>query len=145
MKTVKEIAVKLENKPGTLAQVCALLGANGTHILALSVDTEGDSGVMNFIAADPDRVVGLLESAGYAASARDVIAAEAPRHYGGLNTVLNSLKPAGVNVEHLYSFISGLGSSDATILVLGVDNLEAAHDALAAEWIRLYGDELFTS
>jgi len=31
-----------------------------------------------------------------------------------------------------------------TILVLGVDNVPAAHDALAKEWIRLYGDEFYT-
>ena len=133
MKTVKEIAVKLENRPGTLSGVSDLLGANGIHVLGLTLRTDGDEGTLS-----------VLESGGYAPAVHEVIAAEAPRHYGGLNTVLKALKLADVNVEHLYSCTGVHGSSDATILVLGVDKLKAAHDALAAEWIQLYGDELYT-
>jgi hypothetical protein len=144
MKTVKEIAVKLENRPGTLSGVSDLLGANGIHVLGLTLRTDGDEGTLSLLAADPDRAVSVLESGGYTPAVREVIAAEAPRHYGGLNTVLKALKLADVNVEHLYSCTGVHGSSDATILVLGVDKLKAAHDALAAEWIQLYGDELYT-
>ncbi len=144
MKTVKEIAVRLENRPGTLSGVNELLGANGIPVLALTLRTDGDVGTLNLLAADPDRAVSVLESGGYAPAVHEVIAVEAPRHYGGLNAVLKALKLADVNVEHLYSCTGVHGSSDATILVLGVDKLKAAHDALAAEWIQLYGDELYT-
>ena len=56
MKTVKEIAVKLENKPGVLSEISELLGANGINIIALTVRTEGPIGTLSFVATDPTRV-----------------------------------------------------------------------------------------
>ncbi len=143
MKTVKEIAVKLENKPGTLSEISDLLGANGINILALTVRTEGPTGILNFVATDPMRVINILESAGYKPTIQEILAAEAPHHPGGLNAILKPLKLAGINVEYLYSCISSHGAGEETIILLGVDNLPGAHEALSREWIRLYGEELY--
>ncbi|MBI5249969.1 MAG: ACT domain-containing protein [Desulfomonile tiedjei] len=143
MKTVKEIAVKLENKPGVLSGVSELLGANGINIIGLTVRTEGPIGTLSFVATDPVRVLNILESAGYAPSVQEIIAAEAPHHPGGLTALLKPLKLAGVNVEYLYACISFHGAGDRTVILLGVDNLSAAYDALSKEWIKLYGEELY--
>jgi hypothetical protein len=143
MKTVKEVSLKLENRPGTLSEISELLGANGINIMALTVRTEGDKGIVSMVSGEPSKVVNILESAGYAPVEREVIAAEVPRHPGGLNTVLKLLKLAGVNLEYIYSFLGAHGSSDQIIVLLGVDNVAAAHDALAREWIQLFGEELY--
>ena len=143
MKTVQEISVKLENKPGKLAEVTDLLGANGINILGLTVRTEGPAGVLHFVATDPARVLNILESAGYSASTNDVLAAEVPSHPGGLNALLKPLKLAGVNVEYLYSCIGCHGAGDGSIMFLAVDNLDKAYEALSREWINLYGEELY--
>lgn len=144
MKTVTEVAVTLKNQPGTLSDISELLGANGINILALTVVTEGAEGVVSFLASDPSRVLNILHSAGYSPTTREIIAAEIPQHPGGLNTILKTLKMAGVNIEHIYTFIGGAGGSERTILLFGVDNTAAAHDALVKEWIPLYGEELYT-
>jgi len=141
MKTVREIAVQLENKPGTLSVVSDLLGANGINILALTVQTEGMVGTMHFVAPEPTRVASILESAGYTATVREIIAAEAPHHPGGLNAILKPLKRANVNVEYLYSVIGSQG--DRSIILLGVSDLAAANEALSKDWIHLYGEELY--
>jgi hypothetical protein len=143
MKTVKEVAVKLENRPGALSELSELLAANGINILALTVRTEGPLGTLHFVVTDPARVVNILESAGYSPTVQEILAAEAPHHPGGLNALLKPLKLAGVNVGYLYSCIGSHGAGDETIILLGVDNLSAAHDALEREWIRLYGEELY--
>ena len=109
MKTVKEVSVKLENKPGTLSGICELLGAGGINILALTVRTDGDSGTLSFVATDPFRAVNILQSAGHSPSVHEIIAAETPHHPGGLNAILKPLRLAGVNVEHLYSCIGSSG------------------------------------
>ena len=143
MKTVKEVSVKLENKPGTLSGICELLGAGGINILALTVRTDGDSGTLSFVATDPFRAVNILQSAGHSPSVHEIIAAETPHHPGGLNAILKPLRLAGVNVEHLYSCIGSSGCSVGNVLLLGVDNLAAACDALTREWIKLYGEEFY--
>lgn len=143
MKVVQEISVKLENKPGTLSEVSELLSADGISILALSVTIGEDPGTLRFVATDPTRVVNILESSGYTVSVGEIIAAEIPKHPGGLNTVLKTLKLAGVNIEYLYSCVGSHGAGHSTVLMLGVDNPTSAHEALSREWIRLYGDELY--
>ncbi len=144
MKTLREIAVQLENKPGSLSQLSELLGANGINILALTVRTEGLTGTLNFVVPEPDRVVNILQAAGFSPSLREILAAEAPHHPGGLNALLKPLRRAGINVEYLYSFIGSHEAGDRTIILLGVDNPSAAYNALAEEWIQLYGEELFS-
>ncbi|MBI4964849.1 MAG: ACT domain-containing protein [Desulfomonile tiedjei] len=143
MKTVQEVSVKLENKPGKLSEVSDLLAANGINILGLTVRTDRTTGKLNLVATDPARVVNILESAGYSTKTQDILAAEVPHHPGGLNAVLKPLKLAGVNVEYLYTCISCHGAGDAHIVLLAVDNVSAAYDALSKEWIKLYGEELY--
>ncbi len=144
MKTVKEIVVRLENRPGTLSEVSELLGGNGINILALTVRTEGDLGVMSFVSSDTVRAQNILRSAGYELTTQDVIAAETPHHPGGLNAILKPLKLANVNVEYLYSCIGSSGCGDRTILLLGVSDVPKAYQALKEQWIKLFGDELYT-
>ncbi len=143
MKTVKDFAVQLENRPGALSEVSDLLGANGIEILALTARTEGQTGIMNFVSTDPVRAAAILQGEGYSVSTNEILAAESPQHPGGPATILKTLKLAGVNVEYLYSCVGSHGAGNATIILLGIDNLPAAHDALTKEWIRLYGEELY--
>jgi len=50
---------------------------------------------------------------------------------------------AGVNVEYLYSCITAQGAENNSIVLLGVNDIEAAQNALTKEWIRMYGEELY--
>jgi hypothetical protein len=143
MKTVKEISVKLENKPGELSRISELLAAGGINILALTVRTEGPMGTLSFVATDPARASNILQSSGYSPFIQEVIAVETPHHPGGLNAIFKALSLAGVNVEYLYSWIGSSGCTDKTILLLGVDNLSAASEAMSKQWIKLYGEELY--
>ncbi|MEJ2718429.1 MAG: hypothetical protein P8182_15055 [Deltaproteobacteria bacterium] len=143
MKTVREIAVPVENAPGTLSAISELLGANGIPILAVTLRAERNSGSVHVVVPEPDRVANILEGAGYAPSVQEIIAAEIPLHPGGLNALLKSLRLAGVNIEYLYSFIGGNAAGDSSILLLGVNDLAEAVNALSEEWIQLHGEELF--
>lgn len=144
MKTVKEIAIRLENKPGALARISELLSANGIGIQALTVRPDGATGTIHFIASDPSRVVNVLESAGLSVEVHEVLAAELPHHPGAFHTLLKILSVAGVNIEYLYAWTGSPGPAESTILLLGVDDLPKAHAALAGEWVQLYGEELYT-
>lgn len=144
MKTVREIAVQVENAPGKLSAISELLGVNGIPILAVTIRTEGDSGAVHLVVPEPDRVVNILGGAGYSPSVQEIIAAEIPLHPGGLTALLKSLRLGGVNIEYLYSFIGSHSAGDSSILLLGVNDLTEAVDALSGEWIQLHGEELFT-
>lgn len=143
MKTVKEVAVKLENKPGALSQVAELLGADGINIAALTVRTDGATGTANLLTTDPTRTKKILEGAGLSPVVQEVLAVEIPQHPGGLNAILKALKSAGINIEYFYACTGFHTGVDRPILIMGVDNLVKASKALSSEWFQMYGEELY--
>lgn len=144
MKTVQEIVVQLDNKPGALSRITELLGSDGVGILGLTVKGGSDPGHVHFVATNPPRALKILESAGLAPTVREVIAAELPNHPGGFHTLLKTLGQAGVNVEYLYACMACEGAVTNAVLLLSVDDSEKAGEALAREWIRVLGEELYT-
>ena len=140
MKTVKQIDLWLENKPGTLSEVSELLGVNGINIIAFYVATEKDEGILHFVANDPGKAINVLKTAGYRIETKDVIACETPHHTGGLNAVLKPLKRANINVDYIYPCI---GTGDITVLTLGVGPVEKALKVIEDNWIRVLGEELY--
>ena len=57
----------------------------------------------------------------------------------------NPSSPAGVNDEYLYSSIDFHGAGDSAVGLIEVDDPAKAHDDLEREWMRLHGEELYTS
>ncbi len=140
MKTVKQIDLLLENKPGTLSAVSELLGSNGINIIAFYVVTEADKGMLHFIANDPDKAANVLKTAGYGLTVNEVLACETPHHPGGMNAILKPLKKAGINVDYIYPCI---GTGDITVLVLGTGPSGEAIKIMEENWIRVLGEELY--
>ena len=140
MKTVKQIELKLENKPGMLSVISDLLGANGINIIAFYVGTEKDEGKLNFVANDPEKTINVLKTAGYEIGTKDVIACETPHHPGGLNAILKPLKAANINVDYIYPCI---GTGGVTVLILGVGPVEEVLKIMEDNWIRVLDEELY--
>ncbi len=141
MKTIKEIDLALKDEPGKLSGVIDLLSANGLRIIAFHVAPRRDQGHINLVPDDPDKALSLLTSAGFDLETREVIACEVPEHPGGLNAVLKPLKEAGINVDYVYPCLS---PGDATVLIMGLQPLEAAARALERNWIRILGPEVYS-
>lgn len=140
--TVKQITIRIPNEPGQLSRISEMMGDAGVNIVALfvSTSTPGGDGMMRFVPDNPDKAANVLAGQGISTEVGEVIAAETPHHAGGLMAVLNPLKRAGVNVEYLYPCIQ---TGEATILILGVAQINQGVEALKKDWIRLYGDELY--
>ena len=133
--SVKQISVFLENKAGRLAEATRVLGDAGINIRALSIADTADFGVLRMIVSDPDRAMEMLKEAGFTVSETGVIAMEVPDKPGGLANVLQLLTSRNVNIEYLYCFIEKSGES--AIVVLRVEDIEAAGQILKASGVRL--------
>jgi hypothetical protein len=138
---VKQISVSLENVPGKLSEVSDFLGENGINIIALSVADTADISAVRFVANDPQKAVNVLKSHGYVVRVTDVLAVGTPNHPGGLNAVLKPLKEQNINVLYLYTC---LGTGKNTVLIIGVDKMEDAIEALGKNWVQMYDGELYT-
>ena len=138
---VQQISLSLENTPGKFSEVVDCLGENGINIVALSVADTADISAVRFVASDPAKAVNVLKSRGYVVRVTDVLAVEMPNHPGGLNAVLKPLKKMKINVSYLYTC---LRTGENSVLIVGVDRLEEARQALEKNWVHMLDEELYT-
>jgi len=138
---VMQISVLLGNVPGTLSRLTNILDKEDITAKALLAASAAENSTVRMVVNDPQRAAAILESFGFNYDMSPVLAAEVPLHPGGMNAILNPLAKAEVNVLYLYTTINRIGRE--TIVILGVDNIEAAREILRQNWIHLIEDEIY--
>ena len=103
--SIKQISVFVENKPGSMSAMTAVLAENNINMRALSLAETSDFGIVRIIVDDIYKATTVLKDAGYIHSVTDVIAVGLPNIPGGLNKVLNILEGVGLNIEYMYAFL----------------------------------------
>ena len=122
--TVNQISVFLENRPGTLTNMTALLAENGIDMRALSLAETNDFGIVRIIVDDVYKAATVLKDGGFVHKLTPVLAVLIRDEPGGLHRVLEVLTEAGVNVEYMYAFISR--QKDTAYVILRVDDTAKA-------------------
>ena len=131
---VKQISIFIENKPGRLLKVTRTLADAGINIRALSVADTVDYGLMRLIVDDYVMARDVLAEASVTVALTDVIAAEMPDVPGGLNSVVEILSEAGINIEYMYAFSGNTGKG--AIDVFRVDDIEGAEKLLESKGVK---------
>jgi hypothetical protein len=139
---VKQISVTLDNVPGTFSRLTSILEKEGIEVKALMAATAAQNGTVRMIVNDPQKAAAVLDSFGFNYDVVPVIAAEVPLHPGGMNTILNPLNKAEINVDYLYTTINRIGRE--TIVIIGTDKIDEAEEALRQNWISLIGDAIYS-
>ena len=103
--TMKQLSVFVENKPGTLAEITGILGANDIDMCALSVADTERYGILRLIVNNPQKAEDALKAAGFKVSLTDVIAIAVSHKPGGLSEALKYVAQAGIAVEYMLSLI----------------------------------------
>lgn len=116
MKTVKQLALFLENKPGTLAKVCKALAAAGINIHAISVSDAVDHAVVRMVVNDPHKALHLLGDHGVLVVERDVLMLQGRNRRGELADIAAKLSKNKVNIEYAYSATPANATTGAMIL-----------------------------
>ena len=120
---VKQLSIFMENRAGR-PRGGAAAGRAKINIRALSLADTSDFGILRLIVNDVERAMKALRDAGHTVSLTDVIAVEVPDSPGGLASVLEPLRAAGVNVEYMYAFVEK--ATDKAVVIFRFENLDAA-------------------
>ena len=132
---MQDLAVRLENRPGALADMGQALGRFGVSIEGGGAWVVDGVGAAHFLFADGVAARNALEAAGIQVLAvRDVLVQRLKQKVPGqLGMLSRRMADAGVNIEVLYS-------DHAHRLILVVDDL-ARGRAVSEAWTReLWGD-----
>ncbi len=138
--SMKQISVFVENKPGALYALTAVLAQGQIDMRALSLAETKDFGIVRLIVNDLYKTTTLLKDAGYVHSLTPVVGVAIPDVPGGLNRVLQVLTDAKVNVEYMYAFLGGKDVDHAYMIVRVADD-KAAETALASRGIQVLDQE----
>ena len=138
--SVKQISVFVENKPGAMNSMTAVLAEHNIDMRALSLAEAADFGIVRIIVDDIYTATTVLKDAGYIHSISPVVGVAIPDTPGGLNKVLNVLSDAEVNVEYMYAFLGGKTAEHAYMIFRVADDA-AATAALAAKGIHVVDQE----
>lgn len=124
---MRDLAIRLENRPGALAEMGEALGHAGVSIEGGGAFLVGGEGIAHFLVADADGARAALAGAGIEVLAeRDVVVQRLDQgRPGQLGALTRRMAEAGVNVEVLYS-------DHENRLVLVVDQLERARQVASA-------------
>ena len=140
---VQQISVFLENRPGSLRSMTAVLAENGIDMRAFSLAETSDFGIARIIVDDVYKTTTVLRDAEFVHSVTQVLGVALSDTPGGLDKVLRVLADADVNVEYMYAFLGGKKGKDAYMIFRVADNAKAAA-ALTAKGIRQVEQEEMT-
>ncbi len=139
MKTITQLSVFLENKPGQLAAMTRFLARKQVNLRALSLSETSEFGIVRLIVDAPESVAGLLSGEGYVCTTTQVLAARLEDVPGSLAAVLEALSGAGINLEYSYAFTSPVGG--VAYNVLRVQDNAAAIRVLSEKGVPLLSQE----
>jgi hypothetical protein len=128
MKTVKQLSLFLENKPGTLAAVCKALAREKINVHAISVSDAADHAVVRMVVSDPRRAMHLLGERGVLVVERSVLMIECRNQPGMLAAIARKLATHKVNIE--YAYAASLPNASTGAMILRVDNVKKAQRIL---------------
>lgn len=142
--SIKQISVFVENKPGSMCAMTAVLAEHNIDMRALSLAETKDFGIVRIIVDDIFNAATVLKDAGYVYSVTPVLGVAIPDTPGGLNKVLQVLADAQINVEYMYAFLGGKDAEHAYMIFRVEDDTKAAA-ALRVQGINTVDQEEITS
>jgi len=123
----RDLAIRLPNRPGALAELGEILGRAGVSLEGGGGFVVGDACIVHFLVSEDARAIEALRAAGVdVIGARDVVVQRlAQGTPGQLGALARAMADAGVNIDSVYS-------DHDHQLILTVDDLEVAGRVSAA-------------
>jgi hypothetical protein len=124
MHITKQIAIFLDNRPGTLARVCDALAEAEINIHAICTTDTIDYSVVRLIVSDYRKALHVFETHNTLVVEDDVLMIEGTNKPGTLAKIAHKLANANVNIEYCYSATSPRAKRG--LLILRVSDIKKA-------------------
>ena len=124
-----QLAIFLDNRPGSLARTCELLAKDDINILALSISDTIDHAVVRMIVSNAKKAAQLLQKQHATVQEREVVFVDVPNVPGTLANIAQKLAAAGINIE--YAYCTSSASQEVGGMVIRTNNIEETINALS--------------
>lgn len=138
----EQISIFIDNKPGRLNAVTAILQEREIDIRAMTIANHRGYGVAKLLVSDPHLAHQSLIEQGFAAALQPVLAVVIADRPGGLHDLLEGLAERQINVLNAYGFVITPGQSAVWCLEVA-DLAQTARLVEARGWRVLKESELY--
>jgi hypothetical protein len=97
-----QLALFLDNRPGTLARVCDALRASKINIYAIAISDTVDHSVIRMVVSDWRKALLIFEEHGTLVVETEVLMVESTNKPGTLAAIARKLADSHVNIEYAY-------------------------------------------
>jgi len=132
MELATQLALFLENKPGTLAAVCDALAEAKINIFALTISDTVDHAVVRMVVSDTHKALSIFEAHGTLEVENEVLMIEHDNRPGTLSEVAKKLAAKKINIE--YAYLAGGPHTKKGLMILRPDNIKKASEILGAKY-----------
>lgn len=103
MEITKQLAIFLDNRPGTLARMADALAEAEINIYAITTSDTVDHSVIRMVVSDYRKAMHLFEQHGTLVVEDDVLMIEGSNKPGELARIARAFAKARINIEYCYS------------------------------------------
>jgi hypothetical protein len=124
MHIAKQLAIFLDNRPGTLARLCDALAEAKVNIFAITTSDTVDHIVVRLVLSDPRKALGVFQERNVLAVATEVLMIDGDNKPGSLARIARKLAAAKINIEYCYCATSP--DAKKGLLILRASNTRKA-------------------
>lgn len=128
MELTTQLALFLENRPGTLARVCDALNGAQINIYAISTSDTVDHSVLRMVVSDPKKALRVFEEYGSLVVEDEVLMISGDNKPGSLARIARKLAAKKINIE--YAYCATPPDARKGLLILRVSNAKKAMKVL---------------
>jgi hypothetical protein len=127
-KMLQQVSIYAENKKGVYRDITGLLSKNDINILGSVTNDSAEYGMVRMVVPYSDKAIKVLSGAGYMCKTTPVLGIETEDKVGALNTLLDALYDANINVDYIY--LSFNRESGKPIMVLHTEGIYQVENIL---------------
>lgn len=111
----KQLSVFVQNKVGSLRDLCASLSKANINIKAMSIVDDLDWGIVRLVVDDHEKAKDTLHKLGLMFGESNVLTVELENHPGALADLANTLAKKNINIDH--AFVTAAGNRSLIVLI----------------------------
>ncbi len=124
MAVAKQLVVMLENRPGSLAELCTELAKVAVNIQAIQASEGKPIVSVRLLVSQGDTAKKVCERMGLKYKEENILTVLVGNRPGALGRITRKLADAGINIEYLYGSMDK--SAKRALILCGVSDVEAA-------------------
>ena len=128
MPITTELAIRMDNRPGSLGKICRDLADRGVNILALQSIPSANTILVCMVVDQPAAAQSIFDREGISYTEAEVVQAQLPHAPGELARAASKLGEANININYAYCGIEP--TSHAPLIIFGVTEVERAANIL---------------